>query len=512
MPLAWDTIGASACRPVHGFHEIEAGFVWSTLAFGLFFPPGGRETGAVVLAVHNPHAEITLTCRLDGRTFAVRVPPGEQRILLDADCAGRFVDFAISPKLLLGSDVRELGLMIRRIFREATPGPASRLVAVGTAPPGEPDGLERLRAAARTNGRHVVGSFLREGWFAARHRDGAIQLQLHVPPWMPLAAADSAATLECGCGIGGREETVTFDRDHVRPNVFRSTLPLRRIAGRAVPLLELEEPFDIVLRPNAAGRYRGQGVHWRGRGADALPPAANVERVAGRTSLENFLLHGASWLVKLEQLAGTLLPTGLAGARRIVDWGCGCARISRHLPPELRPRAIGFDIDRMNVEWCRTNVHGMRFETCAVEPPLDLEDDSVDVLFAHSVLTHLGEEHQHRWLAEIRRVLRPGGLAFLTVLAELSWYQRFYPTGRTPEAIADYLERGFVDHGWQYDVGVDADCPGAYVQVSHGMGYVRSAWSGLFEIVDWIDGFAGMQTLVVVRKRPAPAPPADARP
>ena len=131
---------------------------------------------------------------------------------------------------------------------------------------------------------------------------------------------------------------------------------------------------------------------------------------------------------------------------------------------------------------------------------LPLEDDSVDILFAHSVLTHLGEHHQNRWLAEVRRVLRPGGLAFLTVLAELSWYERFHPHGRTPEAIAEYLEKGFVDHGWQQDVGVDVDCPGAYVQVSHGLGYVRSQWSRLFEIVDWIDGFADLQTLVIVRK------------
>ena len=512
MPSAWDTIAAAACRPVHGFHDAEQGFIWSTHAFGIFFPPGGRETGPVVLSVHNPHAEVTLTCRLDGRQFVARVPTGEQQILLDADCAGRFIDFAISPKLLLSSDVRDLGLMVRRIAREAAPGPAVHLAAVGGPPPGEPDGLDRLRAAARTNGRHVLGSFLREGWFAARHAANAIHLQLHVPSWMPLADAAAAATVECGCTIGDREELVTFDRDRDRPNVFRSTLSLSRITGRERPLLEIEEPFDIVLEPNAAGRYHGQGVHWRGRGTDGLPAAANIERVAGRTSLENFLLHGASWLVKLEQLAGTLLPSGLAGTRRIVDWGCGCGRIARHVPADLRDRVVGFDIDRMNVEWCRTNVRGMRFETCAVEPPLDLEAESVDFLFAHSVLTHLGEEHQHRWLAEIHRVLRPGGLAFLTVLAELSWYQRFFVTGRTPEAIAEYLERGFVDHGWQSDVGVDADSPGAYVQVSHGLGYVRSTWSGMFKIVDWIDGFAGMQTLVVARKRPTPAPPTDSRP
>ncbi len=135
-----------------------------------------------------------------------------------------------------------------------------------------------------------------------------------------------------------------------------------------------------------------------------------------------------------------------------------------------------------------------------MDPPLDLADDSVGLLFAHSVLTHLDGERQTRWLEEIRRVLRPGGLAFLTVLAELSWYARFYPAGRTPEAIAQYLDTGFVNHGWQRDVGVDSACVGSYVQVSHGLQYVHAIWSNFFEIVDWIDGFADLQTLVIVRK------------
>lgn len=218
--------------------------------------------------------------------------------------------------------------------------------------------------------------------------------------------------------------------------------------GGATSLLDVEDSIDIQLQPNAIGRYRGQGVHWRGHGASGLPDATNMTRVAGPVTLENFLLHGASWLVKLERLAATLLPGGLAASRRIVDWGCGCARISRHVPDALRAKVVGFNIDPVNIAWCREHVRGMRFEHCSVDPPLALEDDSVDVLFAHSVLTHLNETRQNHWLAEIHPVLRPGGLAFLTVLAELSWYERFYPHDRTPEAIAEYLEKGFVDHGW----------------------------------------------------------------
>lgn len=499
MASSWQTIAAAACRPVYGFHDVEDGFVWSTHAFGLFFPAEGGAPGRIVLTVHNPHGELTLTCHVHGRSLSTRVPHGEQQVVIDETCAGRFVDFTVTPKILLGSDVRELGLMVRRIAQTAMPERACRMagVIVSARPIDavEPDALDRLLTAAGKLGSHVVGGFLREGWFKAGWIDDGLRMQLHVPLWMPLDA-----DIACACSINGSETTITFRRDGNRPNLYRATLPLRAIAGHARAILDIDEPIDIEMRPSAIGRYRGQGVHWRGRGTDGLPDATNIMRVAGPVSLENFLLHGASWLVKLERLSDALLPGGLAGAQRIVDWGCGCARISRHFPEPYRTNVVGFDIDRVNIAWCREHVRGMRFEHCPVDPPLPLEDDSVDVLFAHSVLTHLGADHQRRWLEEIRRVLRPGGVAFLTVLAELSWYKRFFPTGRTPEAIAEYLDKGFVDHGWQQDVGVDVDCPGAYVQVSHGLEYVRSTWSRLFEIVDWIDGFADLQTLVIVRK------------
>lgn len=500
MASTWQSIAATVCRPVYGFHDVEEGFVWSAHGFGLFFPHAGRGPGAIAFAVHNPHGEITLECRIGERLFVVTVPRGEQRLVLDADVVGRFAEFTIWPKILLGSDVRELGLMMRRIEVDSAASSACRrflpkIPVERTLAPMAHDGLDRLRAAAETIGSNTVGAFLREGWLKAGWADGGFRMHLHTPLWMPLDAE-----IACGCTINGRDVTIALQRDESRPNQYRAVLPLESITGRATTLSDVEEPIDIEMRPSDIGRYRGQGVHWRGRGADGLPDAANIARVAGPVSVENFLLHGASWYVKLEQLAAALLPGGLAGCQRIVDWGCGCGRIARHAPQEHRAQFVGFDIDPVNIAWCREHVQGIRFEHCSIDPPLPLEDDSVDILFAHSVLTHLGERHQNRWLAEVRRVLRPGGLAFLTVLAELSWYERFYPHGRTPEAIAEYLEKGFVDHGWQQDVGVDFDCPGAYVQVSHGLGYVRSQWSRLFEIVDWIDGFADLQTLVIVRK------------
>ena len=44
-----------------------------------------------------------------------------------------------------------------------------------------------------------------------------------------------------------------------------------------------------------------------------------------------------------------------------------------------------------------------------MEPPLPYSDASFDLIYAFSVFTHLTEPLQHLWMAEMRRVLRPGG-------------------------------------------------------------------------------------------------------
>lgn len=190
---------------MYGFHDPEDGFVWSTHSFGLFFPGVGKDRGAIVFTAYNPHGDITLDCQIGDRSLAVTVPRGEQNIRLDAGCIVGFVDFAITPKILLGRDVREPGLMIRRVAWEnaATPvrrrlHPRSPVTSATTVT--TPDGLTRLGAAART-----LGSFLREGWFKAGWFGNAFHFQLHAPSWMT-----HDTEIACTLTINGREKTVAF--------------------------------------------------------------------------------------------------------------------------------------------------------------------------------------------------------------------------------------------------------------------------------------------------------------
>ncbi len=81
-------------------------------------------------------------------------------------------------------------------------------------------------------------------------------------------------------------------------------------------------------------------------------------------------------------------------------------------------RAMGCDINRLHVEWCNAHLPAncSAFQNHSV-PSLPIEDNSLDAVTAYSVFTHI-EAIETAWLAEIRRVLKPGGIAWLTVHTE----------------------------------------------------------------------------------------------
>ncbi len=99
------------------------------------------------------------------------------------------------------------------------------------------------------------------------------------------------------------------------------------------------------------------------------------------------------------------------------ELGCGGGRLIRHLRAVDGMRLVGSDLLADNAAWCRENLDGIEFHQNGLEPPLDFADDgSFDFAFAYSVFTHIPMELQLPWIEELARVLRPGGVATVTVL------------------------------------------------------------------------------------------------
>jgi len=110
--------------------------------------------------------------------------------------------------------------------------------------------------------------------------------------------------------------------------------------------------------------------------------------------------------------AAFLVPYLHAGMQ-LLDVGCGPGSITLGLAESVAPGwAVGIDLQSAQIEQARElaaarGVRTARFEVADIYG-LPFPDKSFDAAFAHGVLMHLREPV--RALAELHRVLRPGGI------------------------------------------------------------------------------------------------------
>ena len=103
----------------------------------------------------------------------------------------------------------------------------------------------------------------------------------------------------------------------------------------------------------------------------------------------------------------------------ILDWGCGPARVTRHLP-KLAPGAkvFGTDYNRKTIDWCTSFIPDITFVKNTIDGKLNFDRSYFDVLIGISIFTHLSEENHLFWIAELHRVIKKDGIAFLTTAGE----------------------------------------------------------------------------------------------
>lgn len=144
----------------------------------------------------------------------------------------------------------------------------------------------------------------------------------------------------------------------------------------------------------------------------ALPPPFLLYQVSAHTDWRSFLGTGDR---DCRLFDGAAAAAGLpfSAARRVLDFGCGCGRIARHVARIAGPELFGVDYNPRLVGWCRRNLIG-QYAVNRLAPPLDFPDGHFDVVYLFSVFTHLRRETLAQWLNEFARVLRPGGLALAT--------------------------------------------------------------------------------------------------
>ena len=76
------------------------------------------------------------------------------------------------------------------------------------------------------------------------------------------------------------------------------------------------------------------------------------------------------------------------------------------------PGSYASDYNPEYIEWCKRSIEGIEFSLNKIDPPADHPDASFDAIIGFSILTHLSEANHLKWIDELHRMLKPGGIAY----------------------------------------------------------------------------------------------------
>lgn len=231
-----------------------------------------------------------------------------------------------------------------------------------------------------------------------------------------------------------------------------------------------------------------------------LPETKNRESYYGAD-------HFSYWASGLKDTNVLLATASKYGhpVRSYLDFGCASGRVIRHFAvqhPEIQ--TFGCDINRLHVEWCNAYLpsNARVFQNHSI-PSIPLPDASLDLISAFSVFTHI-EALETAWLMEILRLLKPGGLAWLTVHTDgtlrdmTEQWPLWKPTMNHPDSkkLLD-ADRNFsgdrLVFRWKSEASYSSN-------VFYKLDYIEKVWGRLLNIVEIRRRFPNFQDVVLVQK------------
>jgi SAM-dependent methyltransferase len=301
-------------------------------------------------------------------------------------------------------------------------------------------------------------------------------------------------------------------------NIRAAILPLAEASGRVLPA---EEPITTpqpraplaagwalrrtreLLDLTPLGSYRDVPA---GPSQPLLPPRRLRAR-AGAAGAREYLEGGRQ---AAGELAGALARVGRTPAEleAVLDFGSGAGRVLPHFAARA-PEATcaGCDVDQTAIAWAEQHRCALSWSLSSFEPPLPFAPESFDLVYSISVFSHLPRGLQDRWLGELSRVLRPGGLALLSVHGRHAFEQ--FRSGRVrtawcaPEVFArEPLRAGdFVFAPYIRSVWNSGEMPGIgreYGLAFQGPEHASASWSPHLRVVEVLErALTGWQDVVV---------------
>lgn len=193
--------------------------------------------------------------------------------------------------------------------------------------------------------------------------------------------------------------------------------------------------------------------------------------------------------------------------KKALDFGCSSGRIVRVLQAaQPHIQWSGCDPNSSAIEWAKNRFPQIYFFTSPQEPPLPVDADSLDFVFAISIWSHFDQTAAVQWFQEMRRVLKTGGILLFTThgMQSLAYYKH---TGDRPATQLLDTHNAMYQSGYWFinEFGKSGDWG-----VSHpewGTAFVSSEWWLQKLHPDWSvihfapGAVARNQDLIIIQKR-----------
>ena len=227
-----------------------------------------------------------------------------------------------------------------------------------------------------------------------------------------------------------------------------------------------------------------------------LPPAELAAYILGYEHttgvLDAYLEQGEQIAAAIERLLG---PEWSWQGKRVLDFGCGAARVLRQFLGRAGEAELhGVELDESCVAWIEANLSPpLRVIPGAELPPLPYPDASFDLIWSTSVFSHLADSWS-AWLLELHRLLKPSGVAVVSVMGAASSQPIAYE-----EWDPDRIGMTVLGYGRPWRAGGP--------MILHSEWWIRAHWGRAFTIAAFEDGgIAGQDAVVLLRDtRPAPS-------
>jgi ubiquinone/menaquinone biosynthesis C-methylase UbiE len=201
----------------------------------------------------------------------------------------------------------------------------------------------------------------------------------------------------------------------------------------------------------------------------------------------------------------------------VLDFGCGWGRFARMFLRDVPADNIWCaDSWDLAITTCReTGVPGQMIQLEQM-PPSTLPAQQFDTAFAYSVFSHLSPTAHLAWKTEFARVMKPGGLLFITTQAR--WFIDYCEDLRDhPEKVTSYWHELLFKSFRDFDACLARYDRGEFLYAPNGGGaslapeyygdavvprdYFEREWGSNFEVLDFIAERSQCEQAVAIMRR-----------